>query len=449
MNRSGIKACDGFLDCKKMMIGLLMFVFAAFFTVNLTAQETKAAVTDGFKYANEKGKKVCFYYQKGKKIKDRWLTLDGKTYYFDKKGHQVTGWQYGSSSSVRRYFYPRLGPKGYMAKGFVTDSKGTVRYFNKNGIMVRGFTTINGGTRYFDKKTGALYTGRRKIGKYFYFFQGHGNPEKRGIVFKGGWKTVSGRTCYYDKKDGHAKVGWLTLNGKKYYFDKNGYLLKNTTFSRGNKTYKVDKNGVVKETSSKPAGSSGADPTYTAKKSFSYTASGSGLSVYDQTNGRYYNMVSQFATDKGVANGESTDRDILAALCECEAGDQGLIGMEAVAMCILNRTIKADKEFPSEVRLVIYQNGPRQYETTLGALNRRLNGSWINKALAYQAADEAMKIFTSYRTKGTKRIINGFYNNQDDNFMYFMMSSVFSPSYSRGGFSYVYKEHTFFIDWSV
>ena len=450
INRRELKDRRGVRKYKSLVISFLMLIFAAGLTMG-SAQVAEAALPDGFQYFNNKGKNVCAYYQKGKKISNRWLKLNGKLYYFDSNGFQVTGWQNGTISTVRRYFYPTLGPKGFMATGFVTDSSGNVRYFNPStGVMARGFVTIDGGTRYFDTNTGVLYTGRRKIGKYFYFFQGHGNAAKRGIVFKGGWKTVGTSKCYYNTKDGHAHIGWVTLSGKKYYFDKNGYLLMNKTFRIGDKTYIADKDGVVTESSSTPSSSTPEiDPTYTEHKTFQYTASGSGCRVYDAKNARYYNMVPEFATDYGVTNGTMTDRDILAALCECEAGDQGLIGMEAVAMCVLNRTIKADKEFPSEVRLVIYQTGPRQYDPTISALNRRLRGSWNNKTLAYQAADEAMRIFTAYRTKGTPRIINGFYYNQDHNFMYFMMSSVFSPSYSRGGFSYVYSGHTFFIDWSI
>ena len=49
-------------------------------------------------------------------------------------------------------------------------------------------------------------------------------------------------------------------------------------------------------------------------------------------------------------------------LCEAEAGNQGKIGMEAVALCVLNRTIKSDKEFPSTIRGVIYENIGKQYD---------------------------------------------------------------------------------------
>jgi len=429
----------------RLAVSLLFVILVSGTCLIITASPVKAA-TNGFKIVTENGKKVCYYYKNGSPVKNLWIRVNGKRYYFDSSGHQVTGWQNGKGSAVKRFFFTTLGKKGYMATGFVVDSSGKVRYFDtKTGVMARGFKTINGGTRYFDKKTGALYTGCRKIGKYFYFFKYNSNIKKRGIIYTKGWYTTGSTKYYFDTKDGHAHIGWMTLNGKRYYFSSKGHLYYSRTFKVKGKTYTADANGVVTEgNTSNPVNSS----TYTDKKSFSYKNNGSYVTVYDSKNGRNYNLVSEFATDYGVANGASTDRDILAALCEAEAGDQGLIGMEAVAMCVLNRTIKQDKEFPSEVRLVVYQTGPRQYTTTIAAVNRRLKGTWINKKLAYEAADAAIKIFTAYRNQGTARVIKGFYNNKDVNFMYFMMSDVFSYSYSRGGFSYVYKDHTFFVDWA-
>lgn len=75
--------------------------------------------------------------------------------------------------------------------------------------------------------------------------------------------------------------------------------------------------------------------------------------------------------------------------------------MEAVALCVLNRTIKTDKEFPSTIRGVIYENigssTTAQYSVVRdGALLKRLNGNFENRTLAYQAAREAMTIFNNY-----------------------------------------------------
>ncbi len=59
------------------------------------------------------------------------------------------------------------------------------------------------------------------------------------------------------------------------------------------------------------------------------------VKVYDTKNSRYYTMVKEYKSHPGIANGKTSDEALLAALCELEAGDQGKIGMEAVALCVL------------------------------------------------------------------------------------------------------------------
>ena len=149
----------------------------------------------------------------------------------------------------------------------------------------------------------------------------------------------------------------------------------------------------------------------------------------------------------------SSDEALLAALCESEAGDQGKIGMEAVALCVLNRTIKSDREFPSTIRGVIYENigsstTPQYSVVRNGALLKRLNGQFENRTLAYQAAREAMTIFNKHVTSGKARTLSGF-KQKDFNYMYFMMTSYFwnqNLNFSKVKYE-TYKGHTFFVDW--
>ena len=177
------------------------------------------------------------------------------------------------------------------------------------------------------------------------------------------------------------------------------------------------------------------------------------VKVYDTQNSRYYTMVKEYKTHPGIANGKTTDEALLAALCESEAGDQGKIGMEAVALCVLNRTIKKDKEFPSTVRGVIYEsmvNGtyPQYSVVRDGALLKRLKGHFENRTLAYQAAKKAMTIFNNYVKNGKSRTLTGF-KQKDFNYMYFMMNSSFKKqplTFSKVKYE-VYKDHTFFVDW--
>ncbi len=56
-------------------------------------------------------------------------------------------------------------------------------------------------------------------------------------------------------------------------------------------------------------------------------------------------MEEEFLEHPGIADGKVSDLDLLAAVCDAEAGDQGVVGMEAVALCVLNCTIDQYKEF--------------------------------------------------------------------------------------------------------
>lgn len=56
-----------------------------------------------------------------------------------------------------------------------------------------------------------------------------------------------------------------------------------------------------------------------------------------EKNARNYTVMKEYLSHPGVANGEKSDLDLLAAFCESEAGNQGLVGMEAVVLTVLNR----------------------------------------------------------------------------------------------------------------
>lgn len=488
-----------------------VFLAVVLMTASLTfisePQEVKAA-TEGFKIMNGKG----YYIKKdGSKYKG-WKNIGGKKYLFDfKTGEQVIGWQKDQWGNYLRYFSRQYGPKGYMATGFWKDGKGNVRFFKPdNGLMTKGWAYDKGNHRFFDRKNGIMYRGVRKVDKYYYYFMGHSKPEQsgyrckkgfttlgekkyyfspqdgraavgwltkdgksyyfdsKGEMYKGvrkvgkyyyyfmgnsgercqsGFKTLGSKRYYFNPKDGHAHVGWLNLDGKKYYFDKRGVMYVNITFNMSGKKYKADADGIVTEAN---ASGSGGKYQYTV-----HSENGGYVKAYDPKNGRYYYLAREFATHPGVANGEKTDRDLLAAICEAEAGDQGLIGMEAVALCLLNRTIKPDREFPSELRFVLYEQGdpklysyPQYSPVRDGALLRRLKGNFYNKTMAYKAADEAMKIFDDYVKYKKPRTLKGF-DRKDFNFMYFMMEDVFwkqSLNFAKVD-KFLYKDHMFFVDW--
>lgn len=432
---------------KGLMLVCLLLAGCAFFSHSAT--EVQAA-TAGFKtvggktyYIKSDGSKqkgwltlgkYKYYFNKttGVQVKG-WLNVNGqKTYYFtSQKGAMVTGWL-TDSRKRKRYFNPKTGK---LTRGWMKNSKGEKYYFTSGeGIMATGWLkNSKGQKRYFHSTSGVMATGwlkntSKNISYYF-------DPETGYMTT--GWRRISGKKYYFSTSNGSMATGLKTIDGKKYYFKTDGSMAVSTTVTVSGVTYTISSTGVA-----------------TVKTSHSnQNLSNGNVKVYDTQNSRYYTMVKEYKTHPGIANGKTTDKALLAALCESEAGDQGKIGMEAVALCVLNRTIKKDKEFPSTVRGVIYEsmvNGtyPQYSVVRDGALLKRLNGNFENRTLAYQAAKEAMTIFNNYVKNGKSRTLTGF-KQKDFNYMYFMMNSSFKKqplTFSKVKYE-VYKDHTFFVDW--
>lgn len=432
---------------KGLMLVCLLLTGCAFFSHSAT--EVQAA-TAGFKtvggktyYIKSDGSKqkgwltlgkYKYYFNKttGVQVKG-WLNVNGqKTYYFtSQKGAMVTGWL-TDSRKRKRYFDPKTGK---LTRGWMKNSKGEKYYFTSGeGIMATGWLkNSKGQKRYFHSTSGVMATGwlkntSKNISYYF-------DPETGYMTT--GWRRISGKKYYFSTSNGSMATGLKTIDGKKYYFKTDGSMAVSTTVTVSGVTYTISSTGVA-----------------TVKTSHSnQNLSNGNVKVYDTRNSRYYTMVKEYKTHPGIANGKTTDEVLLAALCESEAGDQGKIGMEAVALCVLNRTIKKDKEFPSTVRGVIYEsmvNGtyPQYSVVRDGALLKRLNGNFENRTLAYQAAKEAMTIFNNYVKNGKSRTLTGF-KQKDFKYMYFMMNSSFKKqplTFSKVKYE-VYKDHTFFVDW--
>lgn len=441
----------------------LLIVLALLFTPVLT-KDVQAAKA-GFRTINGK----TYYITSSGAKKKGWLTLNGKKYYFNKKtGVQLKGWQKDSkgkniryftkgkgvmvtgflkSKTVTRYFKPSNGKmvrgwltlkgrkyyftsgSGAMVKGWLKNSKGEKRYFKSNGVMLTGwFTDSKKNTRYFDPGTGYMATGLKTVGGSIYYF-----TKSSGIRYQKGFGTVGSKHYYFSPSDGKAHTGWLKLDGKSYYFSSSGVMYMNTTATLGGKTYTFDAKGVASEKTNSSNGNN----------------SSTVFTWFDGKHGRNFTIMNQFKTHPGVADGTKSDLDILAALCESEAGDQGIEGMKAVALCILNRTL--DEDFPSSVRYVIYEGSTKfaQYSVvTNGSLQKRLNGVFEDRESAYAAAQQALNSFSAYLANGTPRTVSGM-KTKDFKYKYFMMTSAFwnqSLNFKKVVYE-TYKGHTFFVDW--
>ena len=411
---------------KGLILVALLFTGCMFLSNSTTDVQ---AATAGFKTI---GGKTYYIKSDGSKQKG-WLTLGKYKYYFNKTtGVQVKGWL--SVSGKKTYYF--TSKKGAMVTGWMTDSKKHKRYFNpKTGKLTRGWMKNSKGQKYyFTSGEGVMATGwmKNSKGQKRYFYSNSG-------VMATGWlkNTSKNITYYFDTDTGYMYTGLNRISGKLYYFKSNGVMAVSTTVSVNGVTYSISATGVATAKTSKP----------------NVNVSNGNVKVYDTTNSRYYTMVKEYKSHPGIANGKTTDEALLAALCEAEAGNQGKIGMEAVALCVLNRTIKSDKEFPSTIRGVIYENigsstTPQYSVVRDGALAKRLKGTCENRTLAYQAAREAMTIFNNYVKTGKARTLSGF-KKKDFNYMYFMMNSSFKKqplTFSKVKYE-VYKDHTFFVDW--
>ena len=442
---------------------LLLSVIAVFV---LGCFSVSAATKTGF--VTENGK--TYYINKDGSRQKGWLELNGRKYYFNRTtGVQLKGWAKDSSGKVIRYFTKGAG---YMVTGNLKDSKGNIRYFDeKTGLLTRGWRTdakgykyyyysgsgvmatgwvqdkksqrryfskangrmltgwvenSAGNYRYFHPTSGILYVGLQKVGEDYYYFS-----KTTGIRYEKGFGTVGSKKYYLDKKTGKMKTGWLEEDGKKYYFESSGAMVVNDVRAIDGATYKFDENGVASKVDS------------------NYVIDGKYVKVFDAKNNKWYYMEKEFLEHPGIADGTVSDLDLLAAVCDAEAGDQGLVGMEAVALCVLNCTVDKYKEFPSQIRYVVYQGKPNQYAVVIdGALIKRLKGQFEDRTNAYAAAKAAMEIFNDYVNRGAKRVLPGF-KTKDFNYKFFMTPAAFKAqnlNFSKLEYEQ-YKGHVFFVDW--
>mgnify|MGYP004526321425 FL=1 len=442
---------------------LLLSVIAVFV---LGCFSVSAATKTGF--VTENGK--TYYINKDGSRQKGWLELNGRKYYFNRTtGVQLKGWAKDSSGKVIRYFTKGAG---YMVTGNLKDSKGNIRYFDeKTGLLTRGWRTdakgykyyyysgsgvmatgwvqdkklqrryfskangrmltgwvenSAGNYRYFHPTSGILYVGLQKVGEDYYYFS-----KTTGIRYEKGFGTVGSKKYYFDKKTGKMKTGWLEEDGKKYYFESSGAMVVNDVRAIDGATYKFDENGVASKVDS------------------NYVIDGKYVKVFDAKNNKWYYMEKEFLEHPGIADGTVSDLDLLAAVCDAEAGDQGLVGMEAVALCVLNCTVDKYKEFPSQIRYVVYQGKPNQYAVVIdGALIKRLKGQFEDRTNAYAAAKAAMAMFNDYVNKGTARTLPGF-KKKDFDYKFFMTPQAFwaqNLNFSKLDYEQ-YKGHMFFVDW--
>lgn len=201
------------------------------------------------KYGWHKENGSLNYYYKGKKHKDGWLRIAGKSYYL-RKGAAVTGWE---TISGEKYYF---NSKGEMQTGFV-KVKGKIYLLNKEGILQT--TTDEPGVTIQSDGSCKIKKGwyQKAKGKYIYRYSSGKIAKNKFVSVKGkkyycnskgyrvtGFKTIK-KKRYYFSSNGVMKKGWLKYKGKKYYFKSNGQMVKSKTIRIKGKKYKFNSKGYL------------------------------------------------------------------------------------------------------------------------------------------------------------------------------------------------------------
>ena len=128
----------------------------------------------------EEDEKYYFIDEDGDRVSDKWVTINGKTYYFGTDGYALKGMK---KVDGKYYWFNKKYCYMYENRR-VTRANGDIYYFGSDGVRYEsGMTQVN--------ENGKVHT-------------------------------------YYFQKNGKAYKGWLTLEGKKYYFYKGSSAVSGT-----------------------------------------------------------------------------------------------------------------------------------------------------------------------------------------------------------------------------
>ncbi|KPI56898.1 peptidase C80 [Clostridioides difficile] len=194
---------------------------------------------------------------------NKFLTINGKKYYFDNNSKAVTGWQ--TIDGKKYYFNPNTA---VAATGWQTID-GKKYYFNPNtAVAATGWQTIDSKKYYFNPKTSIASIGYTTINsEHFYFndsgiiqlgvFKGpngfeyfapantsNNNIEGRAILYQNKFLNFDGN-IYYFGSNSKAVTGWQTIDGKKYYFNQNNATATTHLYTINKDKYYFSHDGVL------------------------------------------------------------------------------------------------------------------------------------------------------------------------------------------------------------
>lgn len=163
----------------------------------------------GFKKTSDG--KIWYSYGDGTRPKKQWLSINGKTYYFNKKGYALIGWK-----KVKGYTY-YFSKKGVLQTNKWIKYKSKTMYLGADGRIAKDtwigdkYVGSDGNyvANYKDERnsSGTGWVGYDKKWKYY---------KKNKLVT--GWKTIKGKRYYFDS-DGYMHTGWLKVKNRYYFMD--------------------------------------------------------------------------------------------------------------------------------------------------------------------------------------------------------------------------------------
>lgn len=138
--------------------------------------------------------------REGHFYEEGFYTENGKTYYKDSSGNNVTGWQFLTREDGVDCWY----------------------YFNNSGIMAKGFINIDGKIYYFKDDGTLMHSQRTEIDGGLYSFSADGHADI-------GWQLIDDAWYYFDPDFGDAFEGRAAhIDGDNYwyFFWKEGFTRK-------------------------------------------------------------------------------------------------------------------------------------------------------------------------------------------------------------------------------
>lgn len=178
----------------------------------------------------------------GTRTDNKFVTVDGKKYYFTTYGARATYKNAWKTINNRKYYFGADSSIELKTGWYKIGSYWY--YFSAAGNMQHDRFVTEGGKKYYLNSNGVMVGGLRKINGYYYYFKWSQGNTRYGYALTNRWVKTKG-DWYYANSSGRMQKGWIALGTKQYYLDDNYKLVTNkwVTNKSGVRGY-LDNDGV-------------------------------------------------------------------------------------------------------------------------------------------------------------------------------------------------------------